>query len=266
MNGVVVPAVLLALAPLVAPPPGRRLARDARRVRRLRWPGMKGIACAAVAFLLAAAMLLPTTTVLAAAAVGATVALRHRRRLRRRRGVREGGALEGALDVLVGELRVGSHPVEAFRVAADESDGAVATALRAVAARGRLGGDVTAGLRDAARSSALPAHWDRLAAGWELASQHGLAIATLMRAAQRDIAERQRYSARVSSSLAGARATAAILAALPALGVALGELIGARPLSFLLRGGGGGWVLVVGSLLTCAGMLWSDRLTDGLVS
>ena len=108
--------------------------------------------------------------------------------------------------------------------------------LRAVAARARLGADVAAGLRAAARSSALPAHWDRLAVCWQLASDHGLAIATLMRAAQRDIAERQRFSARVSSSMAGARATAAILAGLPVLGVLLGQLIGARPLSFLLGG------------------------------
>ena len=174
--------------------------------------------------------------------------------------------LETALDVLVGELRVGSHPVRAFSVAADETVGAVAASLRAVAARARLGADVTAGLRAAARSSALPAHWDRLAVCWQLASDHGLAIATLMRAAQRDIAERQRFSARVSSSLAGARATAAILAALPVLGVLLGQLIGARPLNFLLGGHAGGWLLVVGSTLACGGLLWSDRITDRLAA
>jgi tight adherence protein B len=125
-----------------------------------------------------------------------------------------------------------------------------------------LGADVTAGLRAAAQSSALPAHWDRLAVCWQLASDHGLAIATLMRAAQRDIAERQRFSARVASGMAGARATAAILAGLPVLGVLLGQLIGARPLSFLLDGHAGGWLLVVGTLLACAGLLWSDRITE----
>jgi len=97
---------------------------------------------------------------------------------------------------------------------------------------------------------------------WQLASDHGLAIATLMRAAQRDIAERQRFSARVSSSMAGARATATILAGLPVLGVLLGQLIGARPLSFLLGGHAGGWLLVVGSVLACGGLLWCDRITD----
>lgn len=62
--------------------------------------------------------------------------------------------------------------------------------------------------------------------------------------------------------MAGARTTAVILATLPALGVALGQLIGAHPLRFLLGGHAGGWLLVVGLTLTCAGLLWSDRITD----
>lgn len=156
----------------------------------------------------------------------------------------------------------GAHPVRAFSIAADETGGPVAVALRAVAARARLGADVTAGLLAAARSSALPAYWERLAVCWQLGSDHGLAIASLMRAAQRDVAERQRFSARVSAGMAGARASAAILAILPLLGVLLGQLIGARPLSFLLTGRVGGWLLVVGLTLACAGLLWSDRITD----
>ena len=87
-----------------------------------------------------------------------------------------------------------------------------------------------------AETSALPAQWDRLAVCWQLAADHGLAMSTLMRAAQRDIVERQRFSAQVKSAMAGARATAAILAALPVLSVLLGELIGADPMAFLLGG------------------------------
>jgi tight adherence protein B len=256
-------ALLLSLALAVFPPsPGRRLLAPCDRRRRL--PTGVAVGAAACA-LVTAAVLLPLPTVLAAAVVGATVGLRHRRRRRIRCALDEGRTLEAALEVLVGELRVGAHPVRAFGVAADETGGPVGAALRAVAARARLGADVTGGLRVAARSSALPAHWDRLAMCWQLASEHGLAIATLMRAAQRDIAERQRFTARVSSSMAGARATAAILAGLPVLGVLLGELLGARPLRFLLSGHAGGWLLVVGSVLACAGLLWADRITDGLV-
>ncbi|OBG55501.1 MULTISPECIES: type II secretion system F family protein [unclassified Mycobacterium] len=267
MNGPATGALLLALALLVLPAsPRRRLAPMASNRRWRPVAGPREAACLAVVAVGAAAVLLPLTTVLAVAVVGTTANLRYRRRHRTRCAQREGQALEGALDVLVGELRVGSHPVRAFGVAAGETAGAVAESFRAVAARARLGADVAAGLRAAAKSSALPGHWDRLALGWQLASQHGLAIATLMRAAQRDIAERQRFSARVTSNMAGARATAAILAGLPALGVLLGELIGARPLAFLFNGRAGGWLLVVGSALACGGLLWADRITDRLGS
>jgi tight adherence protein B len=208
------------------------------------------------------AALLPVTTVLAGAVAGATVARRYRRRRRSRKGLDEGRALEAGLEVLVGELRVGAHPVHAFGVAAEETGGAVSVALRSVAARAQLGADVAGGLRAAAQWSTLPGHWERLAVCWQLASDHGLAVATLMRAAQRDITERQRFSARVGSSLAGARATAAILAGLPLLGLLLGQLIGARPVGFLLVGHAGGCFLVTGVALLCGGLLWSDRISD----
>jgi tight adherence protein B len=83
-----------------------------------------------------------------------------------------------------------------------------------------------------------------------------------MRAAQRDIAERQRFSGQVRSGMAGARATAAILASLPVLSVVMGQLIGARPVAFLLGGRLGGVLLVVGLTLVCGGLLWSDHITD----
>ncbi|KZS62774.1 type II secretion system F family protein [Mycobacterium ostraviense] len=261
MNGLAVVSLTLASALVVAPSSPQRwqVVRPHRRqdplpARWVLWVG-GGV-------LVGAVVVLPLTTVLVVAVVGATATLRYRRHRRGRRGAREAKSLEAALDVLVGELRVGIHPVRAFGTAADETEGAVAASMRAVAARARLGADVTGGLRAAARMSALPTHWERLAVYWQLASDHGLAIATLMRAARRDIVERQRFSESVASELAGARATANILSVLPLLGVLLGQLIGARPVSFMLNGHAGGWLLVVGVGLVCAGLLWSDRITD----
>lgn len=259
-----VAALALSASVLVSPSsPRRRLARRGRgRSRSPVWVAGWFVVCAGVA----GAVLLPLTTVLAAAVFAATAGLRYRRRHRGRLGVAESRELETAIDVLVGELRIGAHPAQAFAIAADETAGPVADSCRAVAARARLGADVTAGLRSVAETSALPAQWDRLAVCWQLASEHGLAMSTLMRAAQRDIAERQRFSGQVRSAMAGARATAAILAGLPVLSVLLGQLIGADPVAFLLAGHVGGWLLVVGVTLICGGLLWSDRITDRATS
>lgn len=246
-------SLALALAVVIAPT-GHRMA-PARTARRL--PGavvMGGPAAVA-------AILLPAAATVALAFVACTVLLRRRRAIARRARAAEATALQGALDVLVGELRTGAHPVSAFETAAGEVDGPVAGSLRAVAARARLGADVSAGLRSFAASSRLPGHWERLALFWRLAQSHGLAIATLMRAAHRDIVERERFAARVDAGMAGARTTAAVLAGLPMLGIALGQLIGADPLGFLLSDGVGGWLLVAGVVLGCCGLLWSDRIT-----
>ena len=174
--------------------------------------------------------------------------------------------MASALEVLIGELRVGSHPARAFTIAAAESPGLVGLSLQRVAARSRLGADVGAGLIAAERDSAVPAYWRRLAVFWELAAQRGLAMSVLMQAAHHDILDRQRFAGRIRAALAGARATAVILAALPVLGVALGQLIGAHPVRFLLGGGLGGVLLVVGATLIAAGLAWADRIIERLLT
>lgn len=166
----------------------------------------------------------------------------------------------------MGELKVGAHPVSAFATAGAESDGPVSRALRSIATRAQLGADVAQGIRAMAQSSSVPAYWDRLAVFWQLAVEHGLPMSVLMRAAHRDIVDRQRFADRMYAALAGARATAVILASLPALGVLLGQLIGAEPIRFLLGGGLGGVLLIGGVLLVCVGILWADRIVDRLAA
>lgn len=257
-----VAAGLLAAALLVVPAPAQsRLGVAARSgmasPRTLRWLGVLVVVGGAV-------MLLPLSIVLALSIVTATISVHRRGSARVARRGTETTALRDALDILTGELRVGAHPVAAFEAAAGEVGGKVGGWLRTVAARGRLGGDVSAGIRTVGRASANPAHWDRLAVCWRLAHSHGLAVATLMHTAHHDIVERERFAARVDAGLAGARTTATVLAGMPVLGIGLGQLIGADPLVFLLSGGTGGVLLVVGVGLSCLGLLWSDRIVTGL--
>lgn len=262
-------ALALALALLTAPRPSAHRLRARGSVRST----LPGIGTRHAWFLIPAGMVLALVLaaatsagfVIAAAIVGATVERRRRDRRRRLSRAAEAAALRGALDVLVGELRVGAHPVAAFGVAAEDVDGVVATALRTIAARARLGTDVVAGMLSVARLSSLPEQWDRLAVCWQLAQTHGLAIGTLMQTAQRDLVERQRFASRVDAGMAGARATAAVLAGLPVVGIGLGQLIGADPLSLLLSAGFGECLLAIGVLLACSGLLWCDRIIGGVL-
>lgn len=263
MTGYSTPAVLLAIALLLMPSRRRRLPGETA-VRRPRRTAVVWVIAAAVG---AAVILASPAAAVASALAVAVAAIRMRKRHRRRRRRTEAGVMAAALRTVVGELRIGAHPVSAFATAATEvadADAGVAAALRTVAARVRLGSDVAAGIRGIGSSSAMPVSWSRVEVCWRLAADHGLPISLLMAAAERDIVERQRFTDRVDASLAGPRATAVILAGLPVLSVALGQLIGAQPLRLLLSGNG--WLLVIGVGLVCAGLLWADRIIDGLAT
>lgn len=178
--------------------------------------------------------------------------------------------LSDALGVLVAELRAGAHPSDAARAAVVEcpdgaAEGAAATrALSAAAAAARLGGDVPAALRCAGPAQLRP--WlDRLAVAWSLADRYGIPLADLLDAVRSDTEQRVHFAAEVQARLAGPRATAAVLAGLPLLGLVLGHAVGAAPLRVLSETSAGQGLLVVGTGLACAGVLWSARLMSGAV-
>ena len=80
-----------------------------------------------------------------------------------------------------------------------------------------------------------------------------------------DLRWRLAYAGRVGAALAGPRATAAVLTALPALGILLGELVGAGPLQ-VLRSGVLGQVLVVSGVgLAAAGAAWARAVLRSAV-
>ncbi|OZF33752.1 type II secretion system F family protein [Rhodococcus sp. 14-2483-1-2] len=252
-------AALMALAVAVTlwPSSFRRLPREARTASSApRW--MVPACCA----LLAAGAVWwfgGIWAVSAAAVAGSTGWRRYRRRLERDRRAEELNWLATGVEVVIGELRVGSHPATASAVAADECCGIASTALRGAASRSRLGGRAADGI--AASDSLLDAELGRLAAAWRVADEHGLALAELLDAVREDMLGRRRFRERTDASLAGARATALVLAGLPILGVALGQLMGADPLQILLGGGLGGMLLLIGTALGCAGLLWTDAIT-----
>ncbi|MFC4002561.1 type II secretion system F family protein [Prauserella oleivorans] len=246
-----------------------RLARLTRSVRkrpalavirdRASWPRL------AVA---AAALALPVIVALAGVAATAAIALlalalslhvRARRRTRRR--IEATARLAEAVRTLVGGLRAGAHPAAAAETAAHDADDHTASVLTAIAASARLGGEPDA--ERLAVAGAVPADVvHRLVAAWSLARRHGLPLAGVLEAVQRDVDAQVRLAGQLDARLAGPRASSAILAVLPALGVLLGQVMGAAPLDVLLTTSPGRVLLVLGSALVLAGVAWSTALTS----
>jgi tight adherence protein B len=207
----------------------------------------------------------------AAAMVTGTVVVRRRAGRDCRTAATAATGLSDALGILVAELRAGAHPGDAITAAAEtQLDGSahagtdVVRALSAVAAAARLGGDVPAVLRSA---GPVPLHaWlGRLADAWSLADRYGIPLADLLDAVRSDTEHRVRFAAEVQARLAGPRATAAVLAGLPLLGLALGQAVGAAPLHVLGETVVGQVLLVIGTAAACIGVLWSARLVSGAV-
>lgn len=249
--------VVLAAATVLWPSVSRVFPAPVRRVRT--WPAWIIPAGAASVAAVTVLWFGGFWAVGATAVAGGTGWHRYKRRLERDRHVAESNWLATGVEVVIGELRVGAHPATASAVAADECGGIASVALRGAASRSRLGGSPADGI--VAADPLLNAELHRLAAAWRVADEHGLALAELLDAVRADMLGRRRFRERTEASLAGARATALVLAGLPILGVALGQLMGAEPLGILLGGGMGGILLCIGTTLGCAGLLWTDAIT-----
>ncbi|MRH90474.1 hypothetical protein GFY24_24025 [Nocardia sp. SYP-A9097] len=251
----------VALALVVAPEPGsrRRFARLFGRTKRFRRPGRGATVRLAVVSALPATLLVGVGPLVAAILVAGTLAVRWRRARSDRIRTAESVQLLEGLETVIGELRIGAHPSAAAEVAAVETIGPTARAFAVSAARSRLGGSGAEAFRRT--GTAIPEELSRIAEAWQVADRHGLALAELLTATRLDLLGRKRFRDRTSAALAGARATAAVLALLPLLGIALGQLMGAAPLHVLFISPAGTWLLPLGAALTCAGLLWTDAIT-----
>jgi tight adherence protein B len=190
-----------------------------------------------------------------AAATGVRLGGRAVRQRRDRIGLIE--TAEG-LGLLGRELRSGADPVAAVGAAAGAASGAGAAVLRAVSAQVRWG--LESGPGDTKVPVAAARVADGLGRGWSLARRYGIPWAALVDVAAADLEAELTAIADRSAQVAGPRFSGLVLAAIPLLGVLLGSGMGADPLTVLFGSGTGAVLLIVGTALTCAGLLWSDRI------
>lgn len=206
-----------------------------------------------------------TGGVAAAVAVAMPGVVLARRDRSRQRDVGEFAALDSlvtAIEGVVAEVRVGAHPAVACETVAREIPDRVGGVLRTAAAHSRLGGSPADGLAAAARrdGGAIEGELLDLAAAWDLAETRGLPLADVLERRRGELVALREHRRRTHAGLAGPRATIAVLAGLPVVGIGFGELMGAAPLGLLLGGGFGGGLLLVGSGLAAAGLAWGDAI------
>jgi len=136
-----------------------------------------------------------------------------------------------------------------------------AAALRrehAVAVR-QLRAEVEAGARPDVALQALCAP-PAARHAFRIAESAGVPLADALAGVERDLRARADLAHAVTGAVAGARASAALLAGLPVLGLLLGAAMGAHPLDFLTGSGAGRLVCCLGVLLDAAGVVWTQRL------
>ena len=214
-----------------------------------------------------------------AAAIVVTVVLWvRRRRSAEKRLDRESDDLLLGLSLMIAELSVGAPPVRACEVAVaelrrrephDPATGAeIANGLESMAFRAALGGSVIDPVSGAGLAGRVSgeASWRRIGVAWQIAEDRGLPMVDLLGAVRSDLQARRGFADRTRAGLSGPRATAAVLAGLPLLGIALGQATGAGPIQVLLGGGLGGILLVVGCALVAAGIGWSERITGKVLA
>ncbi len=249
--------LLLAAALLVWP--------QLKAIRRLRPSGKREVVVPQYVWFLAAAAvtyLAAGIGGLIAGAVLTAVVCRSLKQNRRHKALKAATeALSDGLGGVVDELRAGAHPAAAAEGAAQDTPAPADEVLKAAAATARLGGDVERTLRDL-RQPLLENATEQLAKAWHVSAKHGVALADVLDATRRDLDEQAAFARQVNARMAGPRASAAVLAGLPVLGVLLGELSGARPLHVLTGTAAGQFLLVLGAMFLAAGLWWTRRITE----
>ncbi|WP_077796159.1 type II secretion system F family protein [Streptomyces sp. JHA26] len=232
-----------------------RRVRDGLRQVRGRLRGEWWSLAAGLVLAVLGASVLPVVAGVAGVPVLRRVRLAGRERRDRERRQDAVIALCGAL---AGEVRAGRQPGEALLCAAHDSGG-LGDARAGVLAAARFGGDVPAALVAAARRPGADG-LRGLAACWRVAVDQGAGLAAGLERLEGALRAERDQRADLRAQLAGARATAVMLAGLPVLGLLLGVALGSDPLHVLLHTAGGLGCLLAGAVLEGLGVWWVSRI------
>jgi len=223
------------------------------------WPRHRGLrAGLAIAVVAALARVWPLAVVVVVVGVAGTLVMALVRGFRDRAALREERAAVEGLGILVAELRAGRPADDALATSARHCGHPVVGELLS-----RLGRSLRLGDRLATWNAVEGSRWQtRLIAGIRLSQLTGCALADVLATVESDLARHGSQRAELHATAAGHRATVALLAGLPILGLAMGSGIGAEPVRILTSTTVGHILLVVGVGLELLGLAWSRRMTS----
>ena len=96
---------------------------------------------------------------------------------------------------------------------------------------------------------------------WEIATERGIPLSVLAEAYATDLDAALERQEKYESAMAGARLTVTVLLALPVGAVLLGQTMGLDTPRFFVQNPLGALLLLLGSMLGCAGVQWTEVLT-----
>ena len=250
------PAVPAALGGLALVGPSRSGVGRAAAVAGVahRHPRMARAAVAAVAAAFGALVSVPCGLALAiAVATGIRLVTRARSVARSRADLADATA---ALRALARELRAGANGPDAIERTARSVPPRIAAALRGSASGGQGG-------TTADDDSVLGEITRRLTCAGTLSAIHGVPLGSVVDAMAGDLSDRAQIAEATAAQVAGPAMSGYVLAALPIAGLLLGAGMSTDPIAVLTGSAIGGALLVIGTLLCCAGLLWADRIVRG---
>ncbi|WP_308169547.1 type II secretion system F family protein [Acrocarpospora catenulata] len=160
---------------------------------------------------------------------------------------------------IAAELATGRTAGDALSRAITSTDFPDPTRMTPVLAAARDGGDIATALRQAAPPTGGEGLL-RLSSCWHVSTTIGGGLTTLIERVATSLRDLEAHRQDISAQLAGPRATARLLAALPALGLLLAAALGMQPLPFLFTTPAGLACLILGLTLNALGLRWTNHL------
>jgi tight adherence protein B len=167
-----------------------------------------------------------------------------------------------AIAALAAELRAGATPSQAFIVSGGVVSGGSSSVWPHTHAAALHHGDIAAALLADAQESPQLSPLRQLNACLRVGIHSGSGLATSVSRLAQSLREAQETRYQLEAELAGPRATARMLAFLPVVGIGLGYLMGAQPLTWLISSPLGWVTLVTGIGLTTLGVWWTSVIAS----